>query len=207
MKTVLKRKRQRGENNMKTLHRKRELGLTLVELLIAMSISLIGFAAGYILLQSGYKSLNVGKEAAEAQQKVRIAIETMIQEFQETSADTVWVTGEAISFASAKAADYNFATNEDGTPDWQKAVVYFRDAGSNTLFKYEETKDDWTTNFDSSFAFEAEEGALKKMATSVNAITFQLSPNNLLSVTIEFIKDAEGEGMPEELTTAVRLQN
>ncbi len=192
---------------METLHRKRELGLTLVELLIAMGISLIGFTAGYLLLQTGYKSLNVGREAAEAQQKVRIAIETMIQEFQETSADTVWVTGDVISFASARDADYNFATNEDGTPDWQKAVVYFRDAESDTLFKYEEAKDDWTANFDSSFAFEAEEGALKKMATSVNAITFQLSPNNLLDVTIEFIKDAEGEGMPEELTTAVRLQN
>jgi type II secretory pathway component PulJ len=225
---------------MKNLRRKKELGLTLVELLMAVSISFIGFTAGYLLLQSGYNSLNIGTAVTKAQQEVRMAFETMIKELQETSADTIVLqetsadtvviegASDAISFASARDANNNFSTTESGVSDWRKAVVYAWDSESNTFYRYEEDKVDWTTNFDPEIAFYRYEAAkenweanpnfdedypfdpnepdLKLIATSVKALKFQLFPSNLLSVTIIFVKTPEGEGM-EELTTAIRLQS
>ena len=172
-----------------------------------MTILLIGFTAGHVLLQIGYKSFNVGTAATQLQQKVRIALETMIRELQETSVDTIVIEGPAISFASARDADDNFSTTESGAPDWRKAVVYFLDAESNTLYRYEEAKENWSANFNPTIAFDAGEEALEQIASTVKAITFQLSPDNLLSITITLTEDAQGEGVPEEITTAVKPRN
>lgn len=188
---------------MKGLHRKREEGFSLSELMIAMAVTLIGFAASYSMFQVGYKYFNLGTDATQAQQKARMALETMIKELQETSAGTVWVTDEAVSFASARNDNNEFLTitateNPDKEkPYWQKAVVYFRDAESNILFKYEEAKEDWSTNFNPSLAVGAEN--LKEIATSVTSIVFQFS-GNLLSITIQ------GENTFGELTTTIQLE-
>jgi len=188
---------------MKGLHRKREEGFSLVELMIAMAVTLIGFAASYSMLQLGYKYFNLGTDVTQAQQEARMALETMIKELQETSAGTVWVTDEAVSFASARNDNNEFLTitapeNPDKEkPYWQKAVVYFRDAESNILFKYEEAKENWSENFNPSLTVGAEN--LKEIATSVTSIVFQLS-GNLLSITIQ------GEDTFGELTTTIQLK-
>ncbi|MBC8234583.1 prepilin-type N-terminal cleavage/methylation domain-containing protein [bacterium] len=188
---------------MKGLHRKREEGFSLSELMIATAVALIGFMASYSLLQLGYKYFNLGTDVTQAQQEARMDLETMIKELQETSAGTVWVTDEAVSFASARNDNNEFLTitateNPDKEkPYWQKAVVYFRDAESNILFKYEEAKEDWSTNFNPSLAVGAEN--LKEIATSVTSIVFQFS-GNLLSITIQ------GENTFGELTTTIQLE-
>lgn len=183
---------------------KGEKGYSLIELMVAMAVMLIGLTASYTLFKLGYKYLNLGTNVTQAQQGARMAFETMIKELQETSANTVWVADGAISFASARDESNNFSTTAEEKPDWKKAVVYFRDAESNILYRYEEAKDDWSAKFDPSLAVGAEN--LKEIATSVDSMVFQLD-SNLLSINITIMEDTQEGIASEELTTAIRLQN
>jgi prepilin-type N-terminal cleavage/methylation domain-containing protein len=218
---------------MKGLYRKREEGFSLAELIIAMAVTLIGFAASYNLFQLGYKYLNLGTDVTQARQEIRMAVENIVKELQETAGSTVWVGDEAISFASARDANNNFSTITEppenrGKPNWQKAVVYFRDAGWNyhkdapwnALVRYEEAKTDWEANFNPEIAFDRYEEAkadweanpnfdenypfnpnepdLRLMAKSATSMVFLLSGN---FITIQ------GESTSGGLTTTIKIQN
>lgn len=216
---------------MKGLNRKREEGFSLVELMIAMAVMLIGFAASYNLFQLGYKYLNLGADVTQARQEIRMAFENMVKELQETSSDTITIptntividrtepeddivieSGQAISFASARYWDPDKQKNkfstianppDRGKPNWQKAVVYFRDAESNTLYRYEENRpiEYWSTKFNPSLI---DVESLKEVAKSVTSMVFddsRLESDNLLSIT------SQGESALEVLTTTIKVQN
>lgn len=197
--------------------RKEKKGFTLIEVLLAMSISFIGLAAAGTLLLLGYKHFYFGQNVARVQQRARIAIERMVQEFQETGVSTIDPdpssimnpenSSNIISFASARDDNGIFLIDENGMPDWVNAIVYFRDADSNTLYKYKEAKTDWGTNYDVS-GFEPPSEGNELMATSVTGAEFWLSGDNLLNIKIKIVLNPEAENpSEEEWITAIRLRN
>ena len=185
-------------------YRRTASGYTLIEVLIALAISLIGFIGGLTLYSSGAKTLKVGRASTEIQQGARKALETIIKDLQETTISTIDVSVPyAIRFASAQNAG-SFALNSDGTPDWKNAVVYFLDTASNTLCRYIEAKDDWSTGFDTASAFDAVNP--EQLVPHVTNLEFSLV-GNLLSMTIEMSDTTESVPISKELTTQVYVRN
>jgi len=201
------------------IQKRKEKGFTLIELLLATAISLIGLSAGAAILLQGYKHAAFGQNLAKVQQQARITLEKMVKEFQETaignidpdpsSIDSV-NPSNIISFASARDDNNNFLIDENEMPSWTNAIVYFRDADSNTLYRYKEPKTDWDTNYDvsgfnpSSIAEEDKE----PMATSVTGVEFWFSGDNLLNIKIKIALDPEAENPSEkEWITTIKLRN
>ncbi len=182
-------------------------GYTLIEVLIALSLSSIGFIGGLMLYRSGHRVLNISRATAEIEQGSRKALETMIQELQETTIDSVDVSvPQAISFASAWNSG-TFASNIDWTPDWKQAVVYFLDTSTNTLCRYVAPKDDWSTGFNTASAFSATN--IERLVPDVTRLEFAWV-GNLLRITIETSKNvqtADLGNVSEALTTQVAMQN
>ena len=146
----------------------------------------------------------MSRVGSEMQQGARKALETMIQELQETALGTIdFSVPNAISFASAREAT-GFASNADGTPAWKNAVVYFLDTGTNTLCRYVEAKTDWSTTFNTVSAFDAAnpERLVPRMTNLVFGQT-----GNLLSITIGISGDGESVALSDELTTQVYMRN
>ena len=132
-------------------HRKTEAGHSLIEMIMAMSISLIGLIGGLTLYRSAHHTVNAGRESTEIQARGRKVLELMAMELQESNVDTIDLSATgAISFASARSGG-TFATEADGSPDWNKAVVYCVDSDSNCLRRYDEAKTDWPTLFNTSY--------------------------------------------------------
>jgi hypothetical protein len=181
--------------------------------LIALSVSLISLIGGLTLYRSGFQTLNVGRTSTEMQQGARKALETMVQELQETTAGTLDTSVPyAISFASAREWVLNdegilvweFEPNPDGTPTWKNAVVYFLDTGSSTLCRYVEAKTDWSTGFNTASAFSASNP--EKLVPHVTNLQFQLV-GNLLRITIETSGNVESGTISDTVTTQVYVRN
>ena len=127
-------------------------GYSLIEVIMAMALSVIGLVGGLTLFQGVNNTLNVVTTTSEMQYGIRKGLETMTQELRRTSVNTIDISVPcAISFASAEDGT-GFALNDDGTPDWKNAVVYFMDEQTNMLCRSVETKDDWTTGFNTGAA-------------------------------------------------------
>jgi len=185
-------------------YRRTEYGHTLIELLIALSVSLISLIGGLTLYRSGFQTLNVGRTSTEMQQGARKALETMVQELQETTAGTLDISVPyAISFASARETT-GFASKADGTPAWKNAVVYFLDTGTSTLCRYVEAKTDWSTGFNTASAFSASNP--EKLVPHVTNLQFQLV-GNLLRITIETSGNVESGTISDTVTTQVYVRN
>ena len=185
-------------------YRQTEWGHTLIELLIALSVSLISLIGGLTLYRSGFQTLNVGRTSTEMQQGARKALETMVQELQETTTGTLDTSVPyAISFASARVGN-GFSSKNDGTPAWKNAVVYFLDTGSSTLCRYVEAKTDWSTGFNTASAFSASNP--EKLVPHVTNLQFQLV-GNLLRITIETSGNVESGTISDTVTTQVYVRN
>ena len=216
-------------------HQRTVCGYTLIETLVALMISLIGLTGGLVLYRSGQQVVNTIHTTNELQLGVRKAFGTMIQELQETSADTIDLRvrrqsdsrlssgnppqnpardrsgrqriANAISFASAREGT-RFVYNPDGTPDWKYAIAYFLDARTNTLYRYVVPKDNWETRFNTASAFRAVN--LEPFVPDITNLEFQLT-GNLLRITIESSRDVQSAEssapLTTKLTTRVYLRN
>ena len=205
----------------KLLHllQRKEKGFTLIEVLLATTISLIGLSAGVIVLALGYKHFNLGRHVAQ-EQKARIALEKMVRELQETGIFTINPdssviyseenSSSIISFASARHDETNeFLTDQNGMPSWINAIVYFRDATSNTLYRYKEPKTYWGTNYDvSGFDPSLTEGS-EPMAQFITDLKFWFSDDELLNIKMKIALASEEEESPYELTlnTTIKIRN
>lgn len=161
-------------------------GFTLIELILALAISMIGLAAVYTLLFQGFRYLSASNDAGGIgamanRSRLRIGLERMISELRESSIDTVEISpsGDAMSFASHRGIDGR--PTDDGS--WAKAVVYFLHEGK--LYKYEEEKTDWSANFDPELVFQGErEGSWVEIARSIELLRFERS-NGAVSIRIK----------------------
>jgi prepilin-type N-terminal cleavage/methylation domain-containing protein len=199
------------------LQKKKEKGFTLIEVLLAMSISLIGFSSGFVVMMEGYKHLNFGQGAARVQQQAEFAMERMVKELQETAVSTIAPdpsvinaeenSSNIISFASARNDNTNeFETDDNtGMPIWSNAIVYFRDEESNKLYRYKQMLNTYDYgSFDPQLAKEQSE----QMATSITNIKFWFSGDELLNIEMEVALNSEAENPHETvLATTIKLRN
>ena len=198
-------------HSLRSLHgmsRGMSRGISFIELIVALGVSSVGIAGAFVLYSSAVKSMDVMEATGEMQQGFRKAFETMTLEIQETNVSMIDTSVPyAISFPSARQANV-FQQNNDGTPSWQNAVVYFLDSETETLCRYVTAKTDWTTNFDTATAFAVENP--QRLVFDVSNLQFQLA-GNLLTITMESSKTLESmdtsSPVTKSLTTQVALRN
>jgi prepilin-type N-terminal cleavage/methylation domain-containing protein len=194
------------------LQKREEKGFTLIEILLSMTISLIGFSASATLILLGNQQFFSGQNVTRIQQQARIALGKMVEELQETTIgtinpDTSSIDSEnpsnIISFASARDDNNAFVLNEEGTPDWSHVIIYFRDADSNILYRYREVKTNWEENYNVSEFNPSEISDKEPMATSVTGVEFWVS-NNLLNIKLKIVIDPKAQSLSgEEFLTAI----
>lgn len=173
-------------------------GYALIELLVAMAISVIGLSAVYTVIFQGYGYL--GSSAIADRQRTRLGLERMVYELRESSPDTVEISddGSGIGFASPRGSDGSFELNPDGSPRWVKAVAYFLSDGR--LYRYEEGRTDWTTNFDPDLVFQGDRRYdWSEIAGSIEAVSFQFS-DDMVSIHLRMT-----DGL--SVDTSVRMRN
>lgn len=199
------------------IKKRRDKGFTLIEMLLTMTLSLIGIASVTTTLILGYRYFYLGNDITQIQQRAGIALEKMVKELRETSMDRIEPNPDSInseenssniiSFASARDENNNFLTDAEGMPDWTKAIVYFIDTDSNVLYRYKESKDNWDANYDISGFDSSTVSGEKSLVTSVTGLKFWFSGNNLLNIKIEVLLDSEIQQSSLELTTAIKIRN
>jgi len=172
---------------LKILHKNE--GFTLMEIMITAAISTIGVATAFVLLSASYRFVNSGADINQVQQGTRATVKQMLREVREGARETVVVAGQndsAISFASARNSSGDFEIGEDGTPVWQKAVVYYQKPDTSDLYRYETSKTDWESNFDPTDVINNGYGII--IARDVSSIQFSLSGGRLLNVDVIAVK-------------------
>jgi len=122
-----------------------EKGLTLIEVIIAIVITLIGSLAGYAFLASVRGTVAGNSALVQSQQEARITVERMAREIRESTRDKVWPdplpTGGShyIIFFTPRDEERSFVVDEVihyGRPEWQRTVAYV--LGDNyTLYRYQ----------------------------------------------------------------------
>jgi prepilin-type N-terminal cleavage/methylation domain-containing protein len=183
--------------------RQTDAGFSLIELIMALAISLIGLTGGFTLYRSAHQTVNATQTAAEIQSSVRKVLELMAQDLHESSVDTIDLSvSGAISFASARNAN-SFVSNSDGTPDWKNAIVYFVDDETNTLCRYVEAKDDWSANFNTASALTSDD--VEQLTPHVTGMSFTLN-DNVLTVALAFSKHIESAGS-DVFTSQILIRN
>jgi prepilin-type N-terminal cleavage/methylation domain-containing protein len=111
-------------------------GFTLIELIIAMSIGLIGAMGGYALLANMQGTMSGNSAAVQAQQEARIIVERIARELRESSPDWVWPSNmtyeesDYIVFLTPRNEDRTFIVDSEGKPQWQRAILYRLDSDS-----------------------------------------------------------------------------
>jgi prepilin-type N-terminal cleavage/methylation domain-containing protein len=124
---------------------RREKGLTLIEVLIAIVITLVGSLAGYAFL-AGVRGTVAGNSAViQSQQEARITVERMARELRESNRDKIWPdpipTGGShyIIFFTPRDESRSFVLDEVvhyGRPGWQRTIAYALGENS-TLYRYQ----------------------------------------------------------------------
>lgn len=123
---------------------KREKGLSLIEVLIAVVLTLIGSLAGYAFLASVRGTVAGNSALVQSQQEARITVERMAREIRESNRDKVWPNPmyqgtHYIIFFTPRDAERSFVVDEVvhyGRPEWHRTIAYA--LGENyTLYRYQ----------------------------------------------------------------------
>jgi type IV pilus assembly protein PilW len=95
-------------------------GFTLVELLVAMAVSLLAIGAIYSTFLNQFKSYQVQEEVAAMQQNIRVAMFHLQREIRMAGCDPTGLAGAGIIAASASSIHFTedvWDGNPDGSPD------------------------------------------------------------------------------------------
>ena len=125
---------------------KRENGITLIELLVALVIFSMVIAGTYRLFVAQSRAYTVQDRVVEAQQTIRSAMEVMLRDLRMTGFDSdspdskMDIVTPLIAGTDQITIDYEFDNST------QYSIRYWRDAGSQTLRRQLTTiKDDGTS--------------------------------------------------------------
>jgi len=99
---------------MKTKERLNTQGFTLVELLVAMAVSLLAVGAIYSTFLSQFKSYQIQEEIAAMQQNIRVAMYHMQREIRMAGCDPTGNSGAAIMIANVAELQFTIDKNGDG---------------------------------------------------------------------------------------------
>lgn len=135
---------------------KDQKGLSLVEILITMSVILIGVMGAYSLLANVQITHTRTSHVVQAQQEARNIVEHIVRDLRESNLDQVWITsanGESDSITFYTPRDENGAFNayhevdDDGNPltgygkpVWRRTVAYSLDPRTNYLYRYQSSE-------------------------------------------------------------------
>jgi prepilin-type N-terminal cleavage/methylation domain-containing protein len=181
-------------------------GFTLAEVLVALSIGLLVVSGGFVFIGVGYKYLDHTIAVSTVQRDSRIAMHRMVKEIQESKLGTITIgTGaQSVSFASARNTSGVFQFTSSGAPSWQKAVVYYLDSNAKKLYRYEETKTDWSLNYTPDSAIG--NASAKQVIPNITSLQFAIS-SNLVTITHTVTTTTKAGKITETLSTNVRLRN
>ena len=104
-------------------------GFTLIEVVIALSVGLIGALGGYALLANTQSTIAGNSAAVQAQQDARIIVERMARELRESSPERVWAYSSDegsnwVYFETPRDENRTFVVDADGKPQWQRGIEY-----------------------------------------------------------------------------------
>ena len=105
---------------MKTKERLNTQGFTLVELLVAMAVSLLAVGAIYSTFLNQFKSYQIQEEVAAMQQNIRAAMFHMQREIRMAGCDPTGLAGAGITAASPTSISFTedvWDGNPGGSPD------------------------------------------------------------------------------------------
>ena len=191
---------------------KRAEGLSLIEVVIAMAIGLIGTLGSYALLASVHGTQVENKELLEAQQEARNVMERMTRELRESSPEVIWpvhTDGEEspwIFFYTPRNQRSEFIVNSEGKPKWQRGIEYWLDENSHTLYRFQfyMSFDPNVDNWNSWFQFDT-------LSKNVEKLLFERN-NDMLTINIRtFSENPDGLGnvAPSyaDFDTTIKLRN
>jgi prepilin-type N-terminal cleavage/methylation domain-containing protein len=117
-------------------------GFTLMEVIVAMSVGIIGAMGGYALFANIQGTMAGNSAVTQAQQEARFIVERITRELRESNPDRVWPDpmpsggSHYISFLTPRNEDGTFIVDGDGKPGWQRSILY-RLEDSNCLYRYQ----------------------------------------------------------------------
>lgn len=196
-------------NRIRTQWQQRgEGGWSLTELLMTLAISTIGVGAAFAMVSMGHRHVQRGDVVTGMQQQSRTSVEWMARELRESALDSIVISGEAsdaISFSSARDTAGDFQQDENATPQWQQAIVYYLKPGTTQLYRYATPKTDWSQLVSPSTIIEQSLGEC--ISSDVASLAFAL--NGLLAnITIETVRETiSGAAAKNALSTNVVLRN
>ncbi len=188
-------------------------GISLMEVMIAMAIGLIGVMGGYALLTSMNSTRVENTAVVVAQGEARNILERMTRELRESSPEAVWprynTNGEKynwVYFWTPRNADREFMINTEGEPEWQRGIQYWLNWNSNTLYRrrFYLTFDPYTNDWSDWFNFEM-------VSENVEEMTFSRD-DDMFTINIRTFSDSDG-GMGNvarsyaDLSTTIKLRN
>jgi len=184
-------------------------GFTLIEMVIAMSIGLIGVAGGYALLANVQGTMAGNSAVTQAQQEARFIVERITRELCESSRDRVWPSpmpnggSDYIVFLTPRNEDRVFIVDNDGNPQWQRAILYRLDSDSK-LRRYQ--------LYMSGTVEPSERYQSEIVSRNVEQLLFNRVNNDMITIHIRTFSD-QGEKVGHvarsraEFYTMVKLRN
>jgi prepilin-type N-terminal cleavage/methylation domain-containing protein len=184
-------------------------GFTIVEMVVAMSISLIGVAGGYALLANVQGTMAGNSAVTQAQQEARLVVERVTRELQESSRDWVWPSpmpeggSDYIVFITPRNENRVFVVNDDGSPQWQRAILYRLDSDS-MLRRYQ--------LYMSGTVEPNERYQSEVVSKNVEELLFNRLNNDMITISIRTFSDQGGKvghvaKSRADLYTMVKLRN
>ncbi|MFC1717909.1 PilW family protein [Candidatus Poribacteria bacterium] len=187
-------------------------GFSLVEVIIAMVIGLVGAMGSYALLASMHGTRAENMEVLQAQQEARNIMERVTRELRESSPEVVWPEwseweewgdSEWVYFFTPRNANREFMVDPEGEPAWRRAVSYWLDSWDNTLYR-EQYYLTGEPDVDEYYGPEV-------VSKNVEYISFR-RVNDMITINIRTFADNDG-GIGQaarshsELTTTIQLRN
>ena len=120
---------------------KNSKGITVIESIVSISISIIAALGGYTLLASVQDTVVGNSEVTQSQQEARAIVERIARELRESSANRVWTNEDLdcsdpmIVFLTPRDGNRRFRVDAFGRPDWQRAIMYRLDPDLNRLIR------------------------------------------------------------------------
>lgn len=199
-------------------------GISLLEVMIAVAIGLIGVAGSYSLLASMNSTRTENMEVLQAQQEARNIMERMTRELRESSPEVVWPQyypdivlpegdtedGETswVYFFTPRNINREFIVNAEGEPSWQRGIEYWLDWNTNILYRFQfylnfnPAVDNWDTS--DWYTFE-------EISKNVEKLTFKRE-NDMFTIHLRTFADSDG-GLGNvarsyaDLNTTIKLRN